>query len=468
MLLFDISAFGVKALSLIGSLSILVVLHEFGHYWAARRFNIRVNKFYLFFDFLFPMQDVAKFSLFKKKIGDTEYGIGWFPFGGYVDIAGMVDETKDEKAVEAENCPEDQQFRFKKPWQRLIVMIGGVVMNLLLAIVLYFFLLWVWGEEYLPMKNVTNGISVESKIASDMGLQTGDKILQVDGKPAPSIERFVPDIILNNAKTITVDRNGQTLKLNIPEDFAQKVTQNGKAEVLIAPRIPIVIADVVSGSNAQKAGLEKGDKVVSVNGIPTEYFDQFKTDLDANKGKTIKLMVERNNQPVWIDAKVGDDGKLGFQADSDVSKYFKTERKEYGFFQAIPAGIKKTFETLRNYFKSLGLLFKPKGPKLKDSVGGFYSMGKIFPSEFTWEGFWSLTALLSVVLAFMNILPIPMLDGGYVLFLLYEIVRGKPLPVKVQNFLQTIGFIIILGMIISVNALDIPRMWNDIKSAIGK
>lgn len=467
MLLFDIAGVGVKVLSLIGSLSILVVLHELGHFLPAKWFGTRINKFYLFFDFLFPMQDVAKFSLFKKKIGDTEYGIGWFPFGGYVDIAGMVDETKDEKAVEAENCPPEKQFRFKKPWQRLIVMVGGVVMNLILAMVIFIGLLWYYGEEYLPMKNATNGIAVENKLAGELGLQNGDKIIQVDGKEAASFMEFQKELVLNSAKTITIDRNGQTISLPVSQEVLNKVIKLGK-EQMISPRIPVVVEEVSSGSNAQKAGLMSGDKMVSINGVPVEFYDQFKTTLDGAKGKDIKIIVERNGQEQWLDAKVGDDGKLGFQLNTDLSKYFKTEKIDYSFFSAVPAGIHRTFETLGNYFKSIGLLFKSNGPKLKDSVGGFYSMGKIFPKVFSWQDFWLLTATISVILAFMNILPIPMLDGGYVVFLFYEMIVGRPLPQKVQNVLQSIGLFIVLGLLILANGSDIPRIFNDIKAAIGK
>jgi regulator of sigma E protease len=455
MLLFAIGATATKTILFILSLSILVVLHELGHFIPAKLFGTKVHKFYLFFDFLFPFPNIGNFSLFKKKIGDTEYGIGWFPFGGYVQIAGMADETQDADALKNSE-PQPWEFRSKKPWQRLIIMIGGVTVNMLLAIVIFTGLLWKFGEETLPMKNVTNGIAVEDSLAYSLGLQNGDKLLAINGKEIATFEGFQKDMILNSAKTLTVERAGNKVDLPVKEDFLSKLIKL-KKQTIVSPRIITVVGEVASGSNAQKAGLVKGDKFISVDSVPTPFFDELKNQLSLHAGKKVKLLVDRNGKPVALDAEVTNEGKLGFAADADFSKYFKTVKIDYNFFSAIPAGTSKAFTTLGNYFKSIKMLFEPKGPKLKDSVGGFASMAKMFPETFDWQSFWILTATISVILAFMNILPIPMLDGGYVLFLIYEMIVGKPVPEKVQNVSQSIGMIFILGLLVFANGMDFIR-----------
>ena len=455
MLLFAIGATATKTILFILSLSILVVLHELGHFIPAKLFGTKVHKFYLFFDFLFPFPNIGNFSLFKKKIGDTEYGIGWFPFGGYVQIAGMADETQDAETLKNSE-PQPWEFRSKKPWQRLIIMIGGVTVNMLLAIVIFSGLLWKFGEETLPMKNVTNGIAIEDSLAFDLGLQNGDKLLSINGKEIASFEGFQKDMILNSAKTLTIERAGNKVDLAVKDDFMSKLIKL-KKQTIISPRINTIVGDVSTGSNAQKAGLQKGDKFVSVNGVPTPFFDELISQLSLYAGTKIKLVVDRKGEPVWLDAEVTKEGKLGFVADSDYKKYFKTVKIDYNIFSAIPAGTSKAFTTLGNYFKSIKMLFEPKGPKLKDSVGGFASIAKMFPDTFDWQSFWILTATISVILAFMNILPIPMLDGGYVVFLIYEMIVGKPLPEKVQNVLQSIGMIFILGLLVFANGMDVIR-----------
>lgn len=455
MLLFALGGTATKTILFILSLSILVVLHELGHFIPAKLFGTRVHKFYLFFDFLFPFPNIGNFSLFKKKIGDTEYGIGWFPFGGYVQIAGMADETQDADSLKNSE-PQPWEFRSKKPWQRLIIMVGGVTVNMLLAIVIFTGLLWKFGEEKLPMKNVTNGIAIEDSLAYDLGLQNGDKLLTINGKEIQTLEGFQKDMVLNSAKTLSVERAGNKIDLVVKDDFLNKLIKL-KKQMLVSPRINTIIGDVASGSNAEKAGLKKGDKFISLDSVPIPYFDQLKDQLKLHAGGKVNLIVDRNGEPLALNAEVTKEGKLGFAADADYRKYFKTEKKEYNFFAAIPAGTSKAFETLGNYFKSIKMLFEPKGPKLKDSVGGFASMAKMFPDTFDWQSFWILTATISVILAFMNILPIPMLDGGYVVFLIYEMIVGKPVPDKVQNVAQSIGMVFILGLLLLANGMDIIR-----------
>lgn len=454
MLLFAIGGTATKVILLILSLSILIVLHELGHFIPAKLFGTRVHKFYLFFDFLFPFPNVANFTLFKKKIGDTEYGLGWFPFGGYVQIAGMADETQDAETLNNSE-PQPWEFRSKPAWQRLIIMIGGVTVNMVLAMVIFSGLLWKYGEEFLPMKNMTNGIMVVDSLAYEIGLQNGDKIISIDHQPAGNFEEFQKDLVLNEAKNITIERNGQQQDINFKEGFLSKVMKQKKA-AFILPRVPSVVAQVQDASGASKAGLKVGDKITAVNGTPTPFYDNVKDQITANKGKQISVTVDRNGQAVELKGEVSKEGLFGFGTQS-YAELLKTERVNYNFAAAIPAGIEKAFSTLGNYFKSLKMLFTSKEVKVKDSLGGFISMGKMFPDTFDWEHFWILTATISVILAFMNILPIPMLDGGYVVFLLYEMLRGKPVPDKVQQYAQSIGMFIILGLLLFANGMDVIR-----------
>jgi regulator of sigma E protease len=454
MLLFAIGGTATKVILLILSLSILIVLHELGHFIPAKLFGTRVHKFYLFFDFLFPFPNVANFTLFKKKIGDTEYGLGWFPFGGYVQIAGMADETQDAEQL-SKTPPQPWEFRSKPAWQRLIIMVGGVTVNMILAMVIFTGLLWKYGEEFLPMKNMTNGIMIVDSLANQIGLQNGDKIISIDHQPAGNFEEFQKDLVLNEAKSITIERNGQQQDINFKEGFLSKVMKQKKA-AFILPRVPSIVAQVQEASGAAKAGMKVGDKITAVNGVPTPFYDNVKAEITANKGKTIKVTVDRKGEVVELQGEVSKEGLFGFGTQS-YAEILKTERVNYNFMAAVPAGIERAFATLGNYFKSMKMLFTSKEVKVKDSLGGFISIGKMFPDTFDWEHFWILTATISVILAFMNILPIPMLDGGYVVFLLYEMVRGKPVPDKVQQYAQSVGMFIILGLLLFANGMDVIR-----------
>ena len=408
----------------------------------------------MFFDFLFPFPNIANFTLFKKKIGDTEYGLGWFPFGGYVQIAGMADETQDAETLKNSE-PQPWEFRSKPAWQRLIIMVGGVTVNMVLAMVIFSGLLWKYGEEFLPFKNMSNGIMIVDSLAYEIGLQNGDKIIAIDKQPAGNFEEFQKDLVLNEAKNITIERNGQQQDINFKEGFLSKLMKQKKA-AFILPRVPSIVVQVQDGTGAAKAGMKKGDKITAINGVPTPYYDNVKNEITLNKGKEIAVTVERNGQPVELKGAVSKEGLFGFGTQS-YAEILKTERVNYNFAAAIPAGIEKSISTLANYFKSLKMLFTSKEVKVKDSLGGFISMGKMFPDTFDWEHFWILTATISVILAFMNILPIPMLDGGYVVFLLYEMVRGKPVPDKVQQYAQSVGMFIILGLLLFANGMDVIR-----------
>ena len=401
-----------------------------------------------------PGGQFAAFFTFKKKIGDSEYGLGWFPFGGYVQIAGMADETQDAETLKNSE-PQPWEFRSKPAWQRLIIMVGGVTVNMVLAMVIFSGLLWKYGEEFLPFKNMSNGIMIVDSLAYEIGLQNGDKIIAIDKQPAGNFEEFQKDLVLNEAKNITIERNGQQQDINFKEGFLSKLMKQKKA-AFILPRVPSIVVQVQDGTGAAKAGMKKGDKITAINGVPTPYYDNVKNEITLNKGKEIAVTVERNGQPVELKGAVSKEGLFGFGTQS-YAEILKTERVNYNFAAAIPAGIEKSISTLANYFKSLKMLFTSKEVKVKDSLGGFISMGKMFPDTFDWEHFWILTATISVILAFMNILPIPMLDGGYVVFLLYEMVRGKPVPDKVQQYAQSVGMFIILGLLLFANGMDVIR-----------
>ena len=436
-------------------LSLLIILHEMGHFIPAKLFGTRVKKFYLFFDFLFPFSKVLPFSIFKKKIGGTEYGLGWFPFGGYVDIAGMVDETTSEEELDKDDTPKEQQFRFKPAWQRLIIMVGGVTVNLVLAMFIYAGLFGVYGEDYLPNKNVKNGIMIVDSVAYDLGLQTGDKLVALDGKPIERFDNFQKDMLLNQASTLTINRNGEEQTLKISKEFLGALIQKKKTQIVM-PIMPFVIDSVLKDNPAAVAGFKKDDNLLAVDSISTPTSVEAHNEIAKHANTSIPVTVLRNNDTVDIQVTPNKEAKIGIAAKFELENLYPTEHIEYCFFAAIARGFKEPFTKISDYWKSLKLMALPK-VELKDNLGGFYSMGKIMPATWDWRAFWSITALISVILAFMNILPIPMLDGGYIVFLFYEMIVGKPLPIKVQNVLQNIGLVIILGLMLFANGMDIIR-----------
>jgi len=437
----------VKVGQLLLSLSILVVLHEMGHFIPAKLFKTRVEKFYLFFD--------PWFSLFKFKRGGTEYGIGWLPLGGYVKIAGMMDESMDKEQMKLP--PQEWEFRSKPAWQRLIIMVGGVTVNLVLAMLIYAMLLFTQGEQYLPMKNATYGIWVQDSLGYDLGLKDGDKILSVGDEYLTDFNGFNKALIFAEGKSIVVEREGKELALLIPSGSIGNIIKSQKAGV-IQPRIPVEVKSLQPGSPAEKAGLKAGDKLLAVAGVQTPFFDQFRSALANHKSETVPLTLWRDNQEKEVNVAVSDVGKIGFEVNMNLEKYFEVSKREYGFFASFPAGVKKAVETLGLYVSQFKLLFTSNEVKAKDSLGGFITMGKIFPGEWDWVGFWNLTALLSVILAFMNILPIPALDGGHVIFLLYEIIAGRPPHEKFLYYAQIAGMTMLLGLMLYVNGLDIFRL----------
>jgi len=439
--------FLIKAAQLLLSLSILVIIHEFGHFIFSKAFKCRVEKFYLFFD--------PWFSLFKFKKGETEYGVGWLPLGGYVKISGMIDESMDKEQMKLPAQP--WEFRAKPSWQRLIIMIGGVLFNLILALVLYSAVLFVWGEQYLPTKNAKYGIAV-SQTGKEMGLRNGDKIISVDGKEVEDFYKIVPVIVLNGAKTIEVKRNEETVVVPVKDEIIPKLL---KDRFVISLRIPYSckVNGFGKDSPARDAGLEIGDEILTVNGGGFQFYDQFTDTLAMSKGKTISLLIKRGVTEKTVPVKIGVSGLLGIKPESKIDGLFEFKTINYGFFESIPAGISKGYYAVGNYLKQFKLLFAPE-TKAYESLGGFIAIGNIFPSVWDWESFWNLTAFLSIILAVMNILPIPALDGGHVLFLLFEIITGRKPSDKFLEYAQIVGMVILFSLLLYANGNDLWKYFS--------
>jgi regulator of sigma E protease len=446
----------VKVLQLFVALSLLIVLHEFGHFFFARLFKTRVEKFYLFFDFLFPFSGLLNFSLFKKTKGDTEYGIGWFPLGGYVKIAGMVDESMDKEQMALP--PQPWEYRSKKAYERLFIMLGGIIVNVVVAIIIYVAVFSIYGEQYLPVQNAKYGISVDST-AKAMGLQNGDKILSIDGAPVDRFERIVSELILGEGKSIQVMRNGEKLDIAVKEGTVHSIITGTKGS-FISPRLPIIVADVEKGSVAAGMGLLKGDSLIAVNGTPAAYFDQYDSIIQTLALQEVTLAVVRGNQVVRLKGVVPETKKLGYYRDVDVERFFKLEKIKYGPVAAIGKGFTFTYDQFGNYIRQFKMIFTSKEIKANESLGGIISFGKIFPSEFDMQKFLMLTAFISIILAFMNLLPIPGLDGGYVIFLLWEMITGKQVSEKVMERATTVGLVLLLTLMVYANGLDIFRLFK--------
>jgi len=447
LLAIDWSSVGAKTLQFILSFSIIVTLHELGHYLTARWFKCRVEKFYLFFN--------PWFSLWKKKIGETEYGIGWIPFGGYVKIAGMIDESMDKEQMK--QPPQPYEFRSKPAWQRLIIMVAGVVVNLLLGFFIYAMMLWHWGEEYLPTNKMTYGIVADS-LAQSIGLRTGDKIESVDGKYVEKFRTIPLQVILHKAKTIEVNRNGQNVVLQIPDDFRSKLIHY-KDINFISERMPFPsIGEVLDTSIAARSGLKKGDKILNVNGNPITFFDDFKNQVQPNKGKNIAITYLRNNDTLHTNLGVPETGMIGI-ANVDPTTLLPYQEVKYGFFESIPAGLRKCFETLESYWLQLKLIFSGE-VKTSESLGSVISIGNMYGSKIDWPNFWSLTAFFSLVLALMNILPIPALDGGHALFTIVEIITKRKPSEKFMEYAQMAGMVLLLGLMVYALGLDFMRIFK--------
>jgi regulator of sigma E protease len=415
-----------------------------GHFLFAKLFRTRIEKFYLFFD--------PWFSLFKIKRGETEYGIGWLPLGGYVKISGMIDESLDREQMK--QPPQPWEFRSKKVWQRLLIMVGGVVVNFLMAFFIYAMILFTWGQEYVPIKNAIYGFEF-CETALKNGFQNGDKIIAVDDVEYERIEDVTRKIVLQNARKVTVERNGYRIDLTMPDDMSQQflAAEKGGFATLFCPW---EVNKTMPGTPAEKAGLRSGDKMAAVNDIATPTFTLFRKQLQDNIGKEILLTVHRDSAEQTVAIMVPANGKIGVEL-TYFTEALQTKRIDYGFWESFPAGIQFGVNTLSKYVKDMKVIFTKEGVK---QVGGFIAIGNIFPATWDWVVFWTMTAFLSIILAFMNILPIPALDGGHVLFILYEIITGRKPSDKFLERAQIVGMILLIGLLLLANGNDIVRLFS--------
>ncbi|MCF4100768.1 RIP metalloprotease RseP [Gillisia sp. M10.2A] len=431
--------FIIKAIQLILSLSLLIVLHELGHFIPAKLFKTRVEKFFLFFD--------VKFALFKKKIGETEYGIGWLPLGGYVKISGMIDESMDKEQMALP--PQPWEFRCKPAWQRLIIMLGGVTVNLVLGFLIYMMVLFVWGSNYVGANDMPRGFAVAEQF-KEFGFQDGDRILEVNGedmKNSIDINRF---LFMRDVKNITVlHQDGSKETVNVPDEIGSKMFQEG----IMQPFIPIqnaILDSVVIDYAAANAGLQKGDSLISLNNQEIGYWHELAPISVENANKEVELVFARDGKIMSTKITPNEEGKLGVTSRRD----WEIQHKDYSVSESIKEGFDYGYWTLRDYVAQFKYVFTAKGAT---QVGGFGAIGGLFPDAWNWQGFWLATALISIILAFMNILPIPALDGGHVMFLLYEIITGRKPNDKFMEYAQMVGFFILIALVLFANGNDIYR-----------
>ena len=443
----DLASIGVKTGQFILSFSILVVLHELGHFIPARLFKTRVEKFYLFFN--------PGFSLWKKKIGETEYGIGWIPFGGYVKIAGMIDESMDKEQMD--KAPESWELRSKPAYQRLIVMLGGVIVNVLLAIVIFIGIGWYWGEDYLPAKNVTYGVHA-SDLAKTVGIQDGDIVVSLDNKELENIATLESKLVLNNPKTIDVKRGDSIISLPVPATLSSSLAKIKKTTPFITLRVPVIIDSIGKGSVTMNGPFQKGDTLLKLNNIPVAYQFEFNEVKKKFADSIVTITALRGADTVYIKTLVNGSGQLSIFVKMPYS-IFKTIHHEYTFLQAIPEGVDRCFVTLDNYVTGIKQIFTGK-VNPNDSLGSLISIGNTFPSSWDWEKFWTLTAIFSIILAFMNVLPIPALDGGHALFILVEMITGKKPSDKFMEYAQIVGMVIMFGLMFYALGLDFWRLFK--------
>lgn len=431
----------IMAAQLITGISILVILHELGHFWAARAFGIKVEKFYLFFD-------AWGKKLFSIQIGETEYGIGWLPLGGYVKIAGMIDESMDTEAMA--KPAESWEFRSKPAWQRLIVMVGGVVMNVLTGIIIFALISYSYGEKYTLNSSLTHGV-VASDFAKQVGFQDGDKLVSVNGKTIKYFEDAVSaDEILGENTTYTVVRNGSETSVMLPSDFAKQYASAQKIDFL-SPRFAFTVGDIVSGFPAEKAGIQKGDVLLRIDSSPVLFFDQLQLALKAVGGKQAQVTLLRGSDTLNIPVEVTADGKIGF---SPIPQELAYDSVKFSLLQSFPKGVDKAVETISMQVKGWGKIFSGDIPANK-AVTGPIGIAKFYGGEWIWSRFWLFTALISLGLAFMNILPIPALDGGHVVLLLIEMITGKPISTKAMERVQTVGMVILLSLMVLIFGNDL-------------
>lgn len=435
----------IKIAQLFLSLTILVTLHEFGHFWFAKRFKCRVDKFYLFFDFLFPFASVMNFAIFKKKIGDTEYGLGWFPFGGYVQIAGMVDEQMDKTLIDSP--PQPWELRSKPAWQRLLVMMGGILVNFILGIFIFWMSLLAWGKETLPMTGLPHGIAVDST-AYHMGLRNGDYLTALDKRPVPSLNRVPIEIIMDKVKSIEgVRSNGEKFSIPVSDNDRALILKRLKRSNFIVPRVLVKVDSIDKTSFAANSDLKAGDYILAVNNKNVKYYDEITGELRQNKGKKVKLLLLRGKDTLRTSCNVSEAGTIGFYP--KILSEPRINKEEFGFFSAFTQGCIDGIELMVMQVKQLVVIFTVEDAHKQ--VAGFYTMVQQMDSTWDWQNFWRFTAFLSLVLAFMNFLPIPMLDGGYIMFILWEMITRKKVSDKVIYYANNVGLFIVLALMIYAN-----------------
>jgi regulator of sigma E protease len=436
------------------SLSILIILHELGHFLFARLFRTRVEKFYLFFD--------PWFSLFKVKKGDTEYGIGWLPLGGYVKISGMIDESMDKEQLK--QPPQPYEFRSKPAWQRLLIMLGGVMVNLLLGFIIFTFILFTYGDKYLPNKNITDGLLITDSIMLNAGLRTGDKVISINGFEPDNYTNILEEMLYGG--TMVIERNGKDTTILLAEDFAGQLADyriHNDNGILFYPRVPFIVADIPDTSINVHSGLKSLDRLVELDGVPVKYNDQVPLILDTIRNKTIPVSIERDGKRMDLKVKISDRGMMEITYPSLLT-YDEMEKlgvyqfatHEFTFFQSIPAGFQRAKKELLSYMRQFKLIFNFKTGAYK-AVGGFGAITNLFPPQWHWEAFWTITAIISIMLAFLNILPIPALDGGHVAFLFYEIITGRKPGDKFLEYAQIIGMALLFFLLIYANGNDVYR-----------
>ena len=438
--------FVIKISQFLLSLSLLIVLHELGHFIPAKLFKTRVEKFYLFFD--------VKYSLFKKKIGETVYGIGWLPLGGYVKISGMIDESMDTEQMAQE--PQPWEFRSKPSWQRLIIMLGGVTVNFILAAVIYIFMAFSYGDSDIDAKSIKDGYLITNPLLIELGLQTGDNITAINGQEIINYSDLRKHLL--SAQLVSFERDGVPMTVTFPEDFLGRLS-NSKSRSFFELRQPFIVSRVAEGSLNANQDLQQGDLLTSIDGISFQYFDEFEALASNYKGQTVSATILRAGETLTKTLQIDADGKLGLISGANYSTiealgFFKVVENSYTFGESIGVGLDRFTSQISSYWMQLKLIFSPSTGAYK-GVGGFKAIFDIFPDTWSWQSFWGITAFLSIMLGVLNLLPIPALDGGHVMFLLYEMVSGRKPSDKFMEYAQTAGFFILIALVLFANGNDI-------------
>ena len=443
----DLTVFATKTAQFILSFSIIVILHELGHFIPARLFGARVEKFYLFFN--------PGFSLWKKKIGETEYGLGWIPFGGYVKISGMIDESMDKEQLN--KAPESYELRSKPAYQRLIVMLGGVIVNMILAIVIFIGIAWYWGDDFLPAKNLTYGVHA-TELSKKMGIQDGDIIVSLDNKELTDFFAIESKLVLEDPKTIQVKRGDSLLSLSIPTSLSAALSSAENETAFVLPLFPVIVDSVGKSAVLVEGDFQKNDTLISMNGQSIQYQHEFIEVKKKFSDSLVTVLAKRGSDTVKIRTLINNKAQLGLFVKLPL-QLFKTVHQEYSFIEAIPKGTQRCFTTLDNYVTGIKQIFTGK-VNPNDSLGSLISIGNTFPSQWDWERFWTLTAVFSIVLGFMNVLPIPALDGGHALFIIIEMITGRKPSDKFMEYAQIVGMVLMFGLMLYALGLDFWRLFK--------